>query len=546
METQLAEQTSVVASSAAPNATSRNGASTFSVAALKRPEWLVVVGLGIGIFADLLIYGKPIGISYPIIVTVLVAALLIFARAEGSKITLSNLWVGAAAVALAVMTFVRAAPFLEFLNFAGSIALLILFLRGLKTRPLYSLNLGEYILELVKTPLIGAFVPFPVLLRSAQNIKHRGYLQNGNLQRVLLGLLIAVPILFVFTILFAAADLIFGNIVDNVFKFLRIDNLFGHIILSLIMSWLALAGLGFALSRPDDSGDVLPASERASHKYRFLGMIESGIVLFSVNALFLLFVGIQFAALFGGQAFIEAQGLTYSEYARRGFFELAAVAVMSQSLILALDFLTKRESARQHTLFLAGSTTLVIMTVIVLTSAFQRMTLYEAAFGFTRLRVFTHVFMVWMAVMLGAFLVMLYARRTYMFATGLLIGAVIYVLALNVLNPDAFIARQNIERFERAGEELDLFYLALLSEDALPVWAPLLHDDDLTDSVGPLLHAKLNPLDVRQRNWGWPSYHVSKDRAYTLLDGERELIESYEPEYLYRSYYDSSEYNAYR
>ena len=42
------------------------------------------------------------------------------------------------------------------------------------------------------------------------------------------------------------------------------------------------------------------------------------------------------------------------------------------------------------------------------------------------------------------------------------------VLAVNAVNPDAVIARTNIER-ARHGEELDAYYLNTLSADAVPV-----------------------------------------------------------------------------
>jgi hypothetical protein len=42
------------------------------------------------------------------------------------------------------------------------------------------------------------------------------------------------------------------------------------------------------------------------------------------------------------------------------------------------------------------------------------------------------------------------------------------VLAVNAVNPDAVIARTNIER-ARHSEELDAYYLTTLSADAVPV-----------------------------------------------------------------------------
>jgi hypothetical protein len=58
-----------------------------------------------------------------------------------------------------------------------------------------------------------------------------------------------------------------------------------------------------------------------------LGAIEAGVMLGLLDLLFLAFVAVQVRYFFGGSALVQATtGLTYAEYARRGFFELVTVA----------------------------------------------------------------------------------------------------------------------------------------------------------------------------------------------------------------------------
>ena len=52
-------------------------------------------------------------------------------------------------------------------------------------------------------------------------------------------------------------------------------------------------------------------------------------ILVLVNAVFTGFVALQAAYLFGGLDTMQAIGLSYAEYARRGFFELVAVAALA-------------------------------------------------------------------------------------------------------------------------------------------------------------------------------------------------------------------------
>lgn len=499
----------------------------FNLAQIKKPVVIVAMGTVAGVGADMLLYGKPVGVSYPLAALLFFVMLVSAVLVEGRKLTWENLWFLLAALILAALSAVRAAPFVRTLNIIGSMGLGLLFVRGISGRPLSSLNFGQYLIESVQTVVVGMASSVPLFMTVAKTLRQNGLNNNPTLRRVLLGLLITLPLLTVFTGLFAAADLIFGSMVQSVLEALYIEHLLAHLMVACVLSWLFVAGITFAVTRDDDPNDTLPDNERTSHRFRFLGSIESSIVLFSMDALFALFVGVQFAALFGGRSFIEARGLTYSEYARRGFFELVTVAVLVMTLILILDFVTKRESVSAQRLFLIGCTLLVAMTVVVLASAFQRMTLYEQAFGFTQLRVYTHIFMVWLAVMLSAFLMMLYQKRSYMFATGLLIGSFAFVLSLNLINPEALIVRQNIARYQ-SGEDLDVRYTAELSADAVPYLIELLDDEDAADVVGPWLAYRLVRLDMRQEAYQWPSYHVSINKAYSLLEAERAHLEGYD------------------
>jgi hypothetical protein len=358
-------------------------------------------------------------------------------------------------------------------------------------------------------------------------------------RRVIIGILIAVPFLCIFTILFAAADLLFSNYLEDILGDLTIGDIIGHTVLTAALSWVAMGGLAYALSRKEETKDA--SKEEATGKglnvRGGLGTLEASIALFSIDALFLVFVGIQFAALFGGEAFLESQGLTYSEYARQGFFELLAVALITLALILTLDFVTRRETAGQRLSFLLGSGMMIAMTIIILVSAFQRLRLYELAYGFTRLRLHTHVFMVWLAALFAFFMITLLVRQTRLFATGALVAAIGFTATLNILNPDAFIVAHNLERY-RHGEELDVDYLGGLSADAVPHLMPLLsrYGPDTREEIGPWLRLHLDWLDARQERAGWPSTHTAINRAFRFLDANRDIIEEYEAAYSFRGW----------
>src|SRR5262249_35131095 len=155
----------------------------------------------------------------------------------------------------------------------------------------------------------------------------------------------------------------------------------------------------------------------------------------------------------------------------------------------------------QHSVFLVSSGLMIGLTIVILASAFGRMELYEEAYGFTRLRLYPHVFMVWLAILFALFLGTLILRRVAWFATAGLVVCVGFVMTLNILNPDSFIVRQNVAR-GLVGKEVDAAYLGSLSEDAIPDLIPLIADPRYKDDIGPWLHSHLRDLDQRQRTAG--------------------------------------------
>jgi hypothetical protein len=93
------------------------------------------------------------------------------------------------------------------------------------------------------------------------------------------------------------------------------------------------------------------------------------------------------------------------------------------------------------------------------------MELYEEAYGYTHLRLYSHVFMYVLAA-LHAWRAATLWWKPKAFAIGAFAACIAFVGALNIVNPDAFIAAKNLERYETNGGALDVEYLRELSSDA--------------------------------------------------------------------------------
>jgi len=83
-------------------------------------------------------------------------------------------------------------------------------------------------------------------------------------------------------------------------------------------------------------------------------------------------------------------------------------------------------------------------------SAFMRLLLYEQAYGFTTLRLYSHSFVIWLAlVFLFVLFKINFDKRDNTFAFRTFISMIMFLAFMNFLNPDSFIAKRNIASWVR-------------------------------------------------------------------------------------------------
>jgi hypothetical protein len=201
---------------------------------------------------------------------------------------------------------------------------------------------------------------------------------------------------------------------------------------------------------------------------RWLGATERLILISAVTALFWLFIAVQLSYLFGNVPRMPGSDMTFAEYARQGFGELTVVATCSVILTLVSERYGRVNgyASRVRALTIA----LLLAVLIILASAFHRVSLYEAAYGFTVARLYAQVYMT----VLGAALLALAEGVLRILDTRVLFRrvfslAVLAFLLLVFWNHEGWIASANINRYATTGK-LDVSYLTRdLSPNAIPV-----------------------------------------------------------------------------
>ncbi|HEU0051968.1 MAG TPA: DUF4173 domain-containing protein [Longimicrobium sp.] len=277
------------------------------------------------------------------------------------------------------------------------------------------------------------------------------------------GVLIAAPLLLVFGALLVAADAAFEKLVSTTFA-IDLPTLFSHLFLATVFAWAA-GGVLRSLVLADARPEPMLGPRRAPPS---LGVVEVATVLGLLNVLFLAFVAVQAAYLFGGDAMVTAPGTTtYSVYAKRGFFELVTVAGLVLPLLLGLHWLLRKENARDERIFRVLAGAQVALLMVIMASALHRMRLYVGAYGLTEIRLYTTAFMVWLAAVFGWFAFTVLRGRRDRFTFGALVAGLEAVVVLHAVNPDAVIVRANAARPD-AAVRFDARYAASLSADAVP------------------------------------------------------------------------------
>jgi hypothetical protein len=342
--------------------------------------------------------------------------------------------------------------------------------------------------------------------------------------------LFALPVVAFFAVLLASADLVFAQGLKDLTQLFNLENLPEYLFRLVYILVLAYALAGVWLHAANRSADEKLLGLEKPLLPPFLGFTEASIVLGSVVMLFAAFVVIQFRYFFGGQANVHLSGYTFAEYARQGFGELVTVAFFALLLFLGLSAITQRETNRQRQIFSGLGIALLSLVAVMLVSAYQRLVLYETAYGFTRLRTYTHVFMPWVAVLLACVVGLDLFQRQRAFVFAALLAALGFVFSLSLLNVDAFIFQRNIQRFEQ-GQALDVGYLASLSADAIPDMVARYRSPNVTgptrDRVGAVLACLQSRAETQPEDSSWQSFHLSKFWAKQALSLVAEDLKAY-------------------
>ncbi|MBW8351537.1 DUF4173 domain-containing protein [Bacillus sp. IITD106] len=321
--------------------------------------------------------------------------------------------------------------------------------------------------------------------------------------KILIGLIISVPLLFIILNLLISADTQFEKLISNIPSLFTFN---GEYVFRIIIILICTFGFfGFMEGLWQRNTNI----EHKEIKPITMDGIITITILLLLDLVYILFVAIQFKYFFSGTL---EEGFTYAEYARRGFFELLFVTLINLTVTTGVIQLTNKVKGFLKSAIRIALTILVLSSGVLLVSAFMRLTMYEDAYGFTFTRVLAHSFMIFLMVILAYTFIKIWLEKLSLFHF-YFIASLIYYVGLNVVNIDKFVVERNIERYEQTGK-IDIEYLSSFSSAGrlglIEVYKKNPNEPDL-ESLLKQLKTELRPTH------SWQSQNYTRNKAYEKL-----------------------------
>jgi signal transduction histidine kinase len=455
--------------------------------------WILLASLGVGLLGGIVMPFRDLGLGTFLVLLAAGGVVLASSRRRDPfTLTCAGL-----CVLLAATTMIRDAPWITILCLMAGAALCVCTVTGART------PLG-FVVSGLAWPLAG--------LRGLPWLGRTFALLTGLGPRaaVLRTVVLSLIGLLVFGALFASADALVAEWWSDILPDLSLGTAVLRAFLTVAVGGAVLAAAYVALNPPKVDPAGLGARP-VSHRFEWVAPI------LVVNAVFAGFLVAQAAVIFGGHGYVErTTGLTYAEYVHQGFGQLTVATALTLLVIWAAARKIPRETTADRIWLRASLGLLCLQTLVVVFSALHRMNLYQDAYGFTQLRLLVDVFEGWLGLLVVAVVAAGVVLRGDWLPRFALISGVVALLGLAAINPDAWIARQNLDRWSETGK-VDWSYLRSLSDDAVPVFVDFpVRSDTVPETFDPRTCVLANRTGSDD---DWLEWNLGRSRAADDLPG---------------------------
>ena len=341
----------------------------------------------------------------------------------------------------------------------------------------------------------GLAIPFGEFgngFKTASDISKKHILKRAS--AVFFGILLTIPLAAVILMLLGSADALFGRLMKPLLHiFPTIDEYFilnnlrcillgipvGLYLCGLVIGHSRAARMNLCRKEAGDANEAALDKAAAAHFYpnftdiantvelkklkdytkktaadldakaakkRLIPSVTLITMLTVLNSIYAVFLTIQFPVISAAFSNYLPEDMTYAEYARSGFFQLFAVAMINLFVIITVMMLHKELAGRAFKVLRIENTILCLFTIGLSVTAFRRMYLYISVYGLTRLRVYTSLFMIYLIIVFTACIIRQF--KEYNAAGFVTAVGVVFALFFVFGNIDSNIAAYNLRAVE--------------------------------------------------------------------------------------------------
>lgn len=347
--------------------------------------------------------------------------------------------------------------------------------------------------------------------------------------KALVGLICAIPVLIIVVPLLISSDDAFSGMMSNIFSgsgnvfTTLLKAIFGAVISMFVISY----GISLKFGRVSKTKDS-----------KFAGIENVYIISFlsAIAVCYLLYLFSQLAYFFSAfSGFLPNDDITYSQYARKGFFEMCIIAVINLFLVFLSMLLAKKQNGRVCLGIKIIATFISVFTLIIIATAISKMVLYINEFGMTVLRIGTSAFMIFLSVVFIAVILRIYINKINIVKTALITSGIV-ILLLGAVNINAVCARYNYESYKEGRlDTIDIETLYNLGDEGIPYVVRLACSDNkadaqkaqeymvkayMSDYFDDMYYAEgfgVEELKQNQKYKGFSYFSIPKNRAYSEL-----------------------------
>ena len=404
------------------------------------------------------------GFLFVLILFIVTAVLL---KLKGAKLSVMPFMAAVSAVAVSAALILTENSFLCFFAYSYALAAYCYFLYAVSGNSIEKGFSDLIAIDFFKALFVLPFYSCHLLFKGMFSGKAKGW--GKFILKLLIGISAAV-IPTVIVLLLLSYDRGFVSILKKIFDFSLWD-IFSHIFSLIFAIPIGMYVFGLFVSSQDHKGSNVITAQSCRTTYKKIKIAPAVTVLSAVVPLLCIYVVFfisQWKYYISGFTGSLPNQLSYAEYARQGFFQLCAVAVINFLVILSVVMFMRRNNHASTVLLKILSIIYSLFTLVLISTAVAKMVMYINCYGLTPKRVYA----TWMMLVLAIIFILIIVKQFVPKLNALAASFAVCIIMFSVLslsNMDALIAKYNVDRYINGSlETVDMDAMDDLGIAAIP------------------------------------------------------------------------------